>query len=100
MGHDAKVSLKHYAQTTEEHFERAAGGAKNGAPVAQKQAQRGDADSGGESHEWDTKPELVGSSAIPCDMQPVTAKGQNGGGGIRTRERGIPAVGFQDPKGI
>src|SRR5262245_19271682 len=27
MGHDAKVSLKHYAQTTEEHFDRAAGGA-------------------------------------------------------------------------
>jgi hypothetical protein len=25
MGHDAKVSLKHYAQTTEEHFDRAAG---------------------------------------------------------------------------
>jgi integrase len=31
MGHDAKVSLKHYAQTTEDHFDRATGGAKSGA---------------------------------------------------------------------
>jgi len=40
MGHDAKVSLKHYAQTTDDHFERAAtGGAESGAQVAQNQAQ-------------------------------------------------------------
>jgi integrase len=31
MGHDAKVSLKHYAQTTDEHFERATRAAKSGA---------------------------------------------------------------------
>ncbi|MGF1579973.1 MAG: hypothetical protein ACFCD0_11485 [Gemmataceae bacterium] len=31
MGQDPKVSLKHYAQTTAEHFERATGGAKTGA---------------------------------------------------------------------
>jgi integrase len=43
MGHDAKVSLKHYAQTTEDHFDRAAGGAKSGALEAQNQAQRQDA---------------------------------------------------------
>ena len=30
MGHDPKVSLKHYAQTTEDHFERAAGGTESG----------------------------------------------------------------------
>jgi hypothetical protein len=40
VGHDAKVSLKHYAQTTEDHLERAAGGAENGAPEAQKRAQQ------------------------------------------------------------
>jgi hypothetical protein len=57
MGHDAKVSLKHYAQTTEEHFDRAAGGAKSGAPEAQNQAQRVDVDSSSESHERDTTPD-------------------------------------------
>ena len=87
MGHDAKVSLKHYAQTTEDHFDRAASGAKSGAPEAQNQAQRKGADNGSESHEWSTNPELVGSSAIPCETQPIAAKGVNGGGGIRTPER-------------
>ena len=87
MGHYAKVSLKHYAQTTEDHFDRAASGAKSGAPEAQNQAQRKAADNGCESHEWSTNPELVGSSAIPCEMQPIAAKGVNGGGGIRTPER-------------
>ena len=46
MGHDAKVSLKHYAQTTEDHFDRAAGGAESGARAAQNPAQQA---SGGES---------------------------------------------------
>lgn len=41
MGHDAKVSLKHYAQTTEQHFARAAGGANSGSPVEQIPAQHG-----------------------------------------------------------
>jgi integrase len=36
MGHDVRVSLRHYAQTTEEHFERASGGAKSGAPERKK----------------------------------------------------------------
>jgi len=40
MGHDAKVSLKHYAQMTEEHFDRAASGAESGSPEAQNAAQR------------------------------------------------------------
>jgi len=31
MGHDARVSLKHYAQTTDNHFDRATGGAESGA---------------------------------------------------------------------
>src|SRR5262249_61829280 len=43
MGHDAKVSLKHYAQTTEDHFDRATGGAESGAQAAQKRAQQRDA---------------------------------------------------------
>ena len=40
MGHDAKVSLKHYAQTTEEHFQRAAGGAECGAVARKTGADR------------------------------------------------------------
>jgi hypothetical protein len=36
MGHDAKVSLKHYAQTTDEHFDRATRAAKSDAPALQK----------------------------------------------------------------
>jgi integrase len=89
MGHDAKVSLKHYAQTTEDHFDRAAGGAKNGASEAQNQAQQPDADSSNESCEWDISPNVMSSSAIPCETQPVDAKGLNGGSGIRT-SRQIP----------
>ncbi|QEL14116.1 tyrosine-type recombinase/integrase [Limnoglobus roseus] len=40
MGHDPNVSLKHYAQTTEQHFERAASGAKSGAPAARNPAHQ------------------------------------------------------------
>src|SRR5437667_118137 len=95
MGHDAKVSLKHYAQTTEDHFDRAAGGAKSGAPEAQNQAQRKDAGNGSESHAWRANPELGGSSAVPCETQPFGAKGRSGGGGIRTLG-GVTLAGFQD----
>src|SRR5262249_33730924 len=85
----AKVSLKHYAQTTEEHFGRAAGGAHSGALGAQNPAQRVDADSGGVSHKRDTNPELAGSSATPCETQLVAAKGLSGEDGIRTRGGGL-----------
>jgi len=88
MGHDAKVSLKHYAQTTEDHFDRAIAGAKSGAKSgaldAQNRAQHIDADNGSKSHAWYTNPELVGSSAILCETQTIAAKCQNGEGGIRT----------------
>jgi hypothetical protein len=40
MGHDAKVSLKHYAQTTEDHFDRATGGAKCGALASDEAPQQ------------------------------------------------------------
>jgi hypothetical protein len=36
MGYDPKVSLKHYAQTTDEHFERATRAAESDAPALQK----------------------------------------------------------------
>jgi hypothetical protein len=46
IGHDAKESLKHSAQPTEEHFDRAAGGAESGLTGG---AKCGAAGSGGES---------------------------------------------------
>ena len=85
MGHDAKVSLKHYAQTTEAHFDKAVGGAKNGAQAAQNPAQRKDAGIGRESHERSNEPEFVGVSAVPCETNIMAAKWKNGEGGIRTR---------------
>jgi hypothetical protein len=58
LGHDPKVCLQHYVQTTDEHFERASGGAKSGVvggendpPTAQKAAQQVAAAPGTESQE-------------------------------------------------
>ena len=67
MGHDAKVSLKHYAQTTEDHFDRASGGgAKSGAREAQKAAQQVNAGNGGESQ---PSPEVLDD----CDSTPLVS---------------------------
>jgi integrase len=51
MGHDARVSLKYYAQTTDDHFDRASGGAESGARAAQNRAQQIATANGEESHE-------------------------------------------------
>lgn len=95
MGHDAKVSLKHYAQTTEDHFDRAAGGAESGAQGAQNRAQRQDAGKGGESLEESISPDIDSDYAIPSETPPHTAQMFNGGGGIRTLEH-FRVAGFQD----
>ena len=84
MGHDAEVSLKHYAQTTEGYFDRVIGGAKSGAPEAQNQAQQQAAGIGKESHEGNLTTELSGVCAIPDETLLVIANGQSGEGGIRT----------------
>jgi integrase len=85
MGHDAKVSLKHYAQTTEDHFDRAAGGgAESGAPEAQKPAQQPAA---GNRRERKSSPENEDGEAVnasPCDSSHHTAQSFSGEGGIRT----------------
>jgi len=60
------------------------GVAKKGAAEAQNQAQQKDAKGGSEWHEWTTNPEGTEGSAVPCETRLVAAKGQNGGGGIRT----------------
>ncbi len=84
MGHDAKVSLKHYAQTTEAHFDRAASGAKSGAPAAQKAAQQETAGNGGESQSEGVNGDGVATCATPCDSLRHTAHAFSGEGGIRT----------------
>jgi len=97
MGHDAKVSLKHYAQTTQDHFDRATGGAQSGAPAAQNQAQQNAADNGGVSHERSANSESVGSSAVLCETQPIAARRLNGEDGIRTRDGVLPPYRFSKP---
>ncbi len=85
MRHDPKVSLKHYAQTMEEHFERAAGGAKSGALEAQKAAQQVAA---GSRREPKTLPQDEQGEAVvasPCDSSRCPAQASSGEGGIRTR---------------
>src|SRR5262249_6563555 len=90
MGHDAKVSLKHYAQTTEDHFDRAAGGAKSGAREAQKPAQQATA---GNRREQKSAPENDDGEAViasPCGSLRHTAQSSSGEGGIRTRGGVLP----------
>ena len=89
MGHSAAIMLKHYAQVTNEHFERAIGGrnsdAENGADVAQKEAQQVVAGNSKEmtiSNKLATKPLSVSLFAIPCEPQVLTAKGLSGAEGI------------------
>lgn len=95
MGHDAKVSLKHYAQTTEDHFDRAVGSAESGAPEAQNQAQQVYAGIGGESHESSTNSELDTDCATLRDSHLVSAKGLSGEGGIRTLGKLAPTPVFE-----
>src|SRR5262249_20855717 len=53
------------------------------------------AGNGSKSHNVTVDLDLEGSSAIPCETGLFAAKGEGGGGGIRTRER-FRVVGFQD----
>ena len=89
MGHSAAIMLKHYAQVTNEHFERAIGGkkssAKSGADVVQKAVQQVIAKESKEmtiSNKIATKPLSVSLFAIPCESQVLTAKGLSGAEGI------------------
>ncbi len=84
MGHDAKVSLKHYAQTTEDHFDRAASGAESGAHEAQKPAQQRTAGNRGEPKSSPENADGEAFIASPCDWPRDTAQAFSGEGGIRT----------------
>ena len=94
MGHDAKVSLKHYAQTTEEHFDRAASGAESGAREARKPAQQPPA---GNRGEWKSPPVNTGGEVVvasPCDVPRDSVQTSSGEGGIRTRGPVLPGHRF------
>ncbi len=84
MGHDAKVSLKHYAQTTDEHFDRAASGAESGSPNAQNTAQRGGAAIRPEVTEDGVNGDGLASCATACDSLRHNEHTFSGEGGIRT----------------
>jgi integrase len=74
MGHDAKVSIKHYAQTTEDHFDRATSGAKSGALVTQNRAQQDTAGSVPLSQSRAETAGIEGLNATSSDMPSSTAK--------------------------
>ena len=83
MGHDAKTCLAHYAQTTDDHFHRAIGGAESSAPKAQNTAQHIPAGRSHVSHGEMKSPipqGIMRFRAIPSDMVYKIS----GEGGIRT----------------
>ncbi|MSR51524.1 MAG: hypothetical protein EXS07_15930, partial [Gemmataceae bacterium] len=89
LGHSAVIMLKHYAQVTNDHFEKAIGGkksgAESGADVAHSEAQQVIAGNSKEmaiSNKLATKPLSVSLFAIPCESQVLTAKGLSGAEGI------------------
>ena len=73
--------LKHYAQVTNDHFERAIGGKKSGADVAQQVIAK-ESKEMTISNKLATKPLSVSLFAIPCESQVLTAKGLSGAEGI------------------
>ncbi len=85
MGHTPQVSLKHYAQTTQEHFDRAVGqaagfdpsrgGANSGALAAQIPAQQAAARNGNESPAWGLNLDANVICAVPCETQVFAAQG-------------------------
>ena len=91
MGHTAKVSIKHYPQTTNDHFAKAAGGgAESGARVAHNAAQQPDADTRTEPQGVGVVPRIVAESAGNCEGLRDDAQVFSGEGGIRTHGRSYP----------
>ena len=84
LGHDAKVCLKHYAQTTESHFERAARGAESGTREAQNPAQQNPAPSCRELKQPTENEERNTVSASPCIVSRTIAQSSSGAEEIRT----------------
>ncbi len=98
LGHDPKTLLKHYAQTTDDHFERAKSDAKSGAleaEMVQITAQQAAARNGTKGNEFAPTPAEVGVYAVPCDSLPEYTTLKSGGGGIRTLGRISPTPVFK-----
>ena len=91
MGHDVKISMKHYAQVTDEHFHRATGGAKSGAlsggEVAQNRAQQPPATDSSIGRPEQESLGLQGFPATGCETLPDSTELVSGEGGIRTHGR-------------
>lgn len=82
LGHGAKVCLKHYAQTTADHFERATGGAESGARAANFPAQQPAAGSREESQPVPQNEAGEVFAASPCDSSRYAEQVFSGAGGI------------------
>jgi hypothetical protein len=85
MGHEAKVSLKHHAQTTDEHFDRATRAAESDALALQKAVQQAAVGNGNDSQTEGVNGGGVATCATPCESPRHTAHASSGEGGIRTR---------------
>ena len=90
MGHDAKVSLKHYAQTTADHFDRATRVAESGARVAQNPAQQLAAGNRREQKSSTEPDDQEVLTATTCDSLSHTAQTFSGEEGIRTLGTVLP----------
>lgn len=84
MGHDAKVSLRHYAQTHDDHFERARGNAESNARATQNPTQQIDASKSIEQKQPPQNEEGEAFNASPCDLLQSSEHASNGEGGIRS----------------
>ena len=94
MGHEAKVSLKHHAQTTDEHFERATRAAESDAPALQKAVQQAAVGNSNDSQTDGVSGNGVAVCANPCDSPRHTAHASSGEGGIRTLGTVLPVRRF------
>jgi len=90
MGHDVKISMKHYAQTTDEHFRKAVGNAESNAQATQNPTQQIPATNGKEKPDETLTLVIVGFTAEPCQDMPTAAQISSGEGGIRTRGTVLP----------
>jgi hypothetical protein len=85
MGHDAKVCLKHYAQTTDQHFDRAASRAERGSPGSQNAARCVAVANRGESSKVSANDDGVAVCATPRVLPHHNEHLQDGEGGKRVR---------------
>ncbi|MGL4423284.1 MAG: hypothetical protein ACRCZF_21670, partial [Gemmataceae bacterium] len=87
--HDGKIAMAHYAQTTDEHFARAAAestaekcGAFSDARTAQKATQQVPAENRIIRKESSQGVEGFPDTAEVCDMLPTCVDSSSGAGGI------------------